>query len=97
MTVDFRLYDLTNPEFRQIATKSFWAEPLQNHRGLAHRIADEIVYQFTGERGIAETKIAYVTQGRANKELALDGLRRLQPGAADQSAEHLALARVEPA
>ena len=71
VTVDFRLYDLTNPSFRQIATKSFWAEPLQNHRGLAHRISDEIVYQFTGERGIAETKIAYVTKAGQNKELAM--------------------------
>jgi TolB protein len=71
VTVDFRLYDLTNPEFRLIASKSFWAEPLRHHRGLAHRIADEIVYQFTGERGIAETKIAYVTRSGQNKEIAM--------------------------
>jgi TolB protein len=70
VTVDFRLYDLTNPSFRQIASKSFWAQPLQNHRGLAHRISDEVVYQFTGERGIAETKIAYVTRAGQNKEIA---------------------------
>ena len=71
VTVEFRLYDLTNPQFRQIASKSFWAEPLRNHRGLAHRISDEIVYQFTGERGIAETKIAYVTRSGPNKELSM--------------------------
>jgi TolB protein len=71
VTVDFRLYDLTNPEFRLIAQKSFWAEPLREHRRLAHRISDEIVYQFTGERGIAETKIAYVTRSGQNKELAM--------------------------
>jgi TolB protein len=70
VTVDFRLYDLTNPAFRPIASKSFWADPLQLHRSLAHRIADEVVFQFTGERGIAETKIAYVTKAGANKELA---------------------------
>ena len=71
ITVEFRLRDLTTSSFPEIASKSFWAEPLQHHRGLAHRIADEIVYQLTGERGIAETKIAYVTRAGQNKELAL--------------------------
>jgi TolB protein len=71
VTVEFRLYDLTNPDFRTIANKSFWAEPLASHRRLAHRIADELVYQFTGERGIAETKIAFVTKSGPNKEIAM--------------------------
>ena len=48
LTIEFRLYDLTNPEFRLIASKMFWVEPLADHRRLAHRIADEVVYQFTG-------------------------------------------------
>ncbi|HSE94963.1 MAG TPA: Tol-Pal system beta propeller repeat protein TolB [Methylomirabilota bacterium] len=71
LTVEFRLYDLTNPEFRLIAAKSFWVEPLRDHRRLAHRIADEVIHQFTGERGIAETKIAYVTRTGQNKEIAM--------------------------
>lgn len=71
VTVDFRLYDLTNPGFPQIASKSFWVEPVEQHRRLAHRIADEVVYQFTGERGIAETKIAYVSQTGPTKEIAM--------------------------
>jgi len=71
LTVEFRLYDLTNPEFRLIASKSFWVEPLRDHRRLAHRISDEVVYQFTGERGIAETKIAYVTRSGSNKEIVM--------------------------
>ena len=71
LTIEFRLYDLTNPEFRLIASKMFWVEPLADHRRLAHRIADEVVYQFTGERGIAETKIAYVSQVGTNKELVM--------------------------
>ncbi|MBI4012464.1 MAG: Tol-Pal system beta propeller repeat protein TolB [Candidatus Rokubacteria bacterium] len=80
VTVEFRLYDLTNPEFRQIASKSFWAEPLREHRRLAHRISDEIVHQFTGERGIAETKIGYVTRSGPNKEIAMmdyDGFNQI--------------------
>jgi TolB protein len=71
VTVEFRLYDLTNPEFRLIASKTFWVEPPRDHRRLAHRIADEIVYQFTGERGIAETKIAYVSRSGGNKEIVM--------------------------
>jgi TolB protein len=81
LTIEFRLYDLTNPEFRLIASKMFWVEPLADHRRLAHRIADELVYQFTGERGIAETKIAYVSQIGANKELVMidyDGFNHTQ-------------------
>jgi len=71
LTIEFRLYDLTNPDFRLIASKMFWVEPLADHRRLAHRIADEVVYQFTGDRGIAETKIAYVSQVGTNKELVM--------------------------
>jgi TolB protein len=80
VTVEFRLYDLTNPEFRMIASKSFWVEPPREHRRLAHRISDEVVYQFTGERGIAETKIAYVIRSGQNKELFMidyDGFNQL--------------------
>jgi TolB protein len=71
VTVEFRLLDLRSPGFRPIASKAFWAEPLRQHRGLAHRIADEIVHRLTGERGIAGTKIAYVTRVGAHKELAM--------------------------
>ena len=81
LTIEFRLYDLTNPEFRLIASKMFWVEPLADHRRLAHRIADEVVYQFTGERGIAETKIAYVSQMGTIKELVMidyDGFNQAQ-------------------
>jgi TolB protein len=81
LTIEFRLYDLTNPDYRLIASKVFWVEPLADHRRLAHRIADEVVYQFTGERGIAETKIVYVSQLGANKELVMidyDGFNQSQ-------------------
>jgi len=70
-TVEFRVYDLMSPDFRLIAAKTFWVEPLGNHRRLAHRIADEVVNLFTGERGIAETKIVYVARVGANKEIMM--------------------------
>jgi len=67
---EMRLYDLTSPEFRQIAAKTFDMPPDQARR-LAHKIADEIVLQFTGERGVADTKIAYVVGPRGAKEIVL--------------------------
>jgi len=54
-----RLYDLTSPEHRLIAAKKFEG-PTAQPRRLAHKIADEVVLQFTGEPGVADTKLAYV-------------------------------------
>ena len=65
---EIRLYDLTSPDqplmatFKQTATS-------RDQRRLAHRIADEVVYQFTGERGIANTKIAHVRGSGKSKEI----------------------------
>jgi len=38
-------------------------------RQMAHRLADELVSRFTGEPGIARTKIAYVSDQRGGREL----------------------------
>jgi TolB protein len=65
---EVRLYDLTNPDQRLIASKRF-DFPAEEFRRLAHKIADEVVYQFTGEPGIADTKIAYAGGGSGSKEL----------------------------
>jgi TolB protein len=65
---EMRLYDLTTPEFRLIATKKFEVAADQSRR-LAHKFADEIVLQFTGEPGIADTRIAYVVGPRGKKEI----------------------------
>jgi TolB protein len=67
---EMRLYDLTTPEHRLIATKKF-EMPIAQPRRLAHKIADEVVLQFTGEPGIADTKLAYVTGPRGAKEIAM--------------------------
>src|SRR6266478_1973105 len=65
---EMRLYDLTSPEFRLIASKKFEVPPDQSRR-LAHKIADEVVLQFTGEPGVADTKIAYVAGRPGAKEI----------------------------
>lgn len=38
-------------------------------RLMAHRIADELVYRYTGEQGIARTKIAFVSEQGGSREL----------------------------
>ena len=94
--VEMRLYDLTSPEFRLIATKKIEL-PANQPRRLSHKIADEVVMQFTGEAGIADTKIAYVNTGRGGaKEVSLmdyDGA-----GAAPRDVEQVdqPLADLEP-
>src|SRR2546427_6747616 len=68
--VEMRLYDLTTPELRLIATKKFEL-PAAQMRRLAHKVADEIVLQFTGEPGIADTKIAYVSGPTGAQEIVI--------------------------
>jgi TolB protein len=38
-------------------------------RAIIHRFADEMVFRYTGERGIAETRIAYVSKVTGSKEI----------------------------
>jgi TolB protein len=67
---EMHLYDLTTPEQRQIATRKFEL-PAAQWRRLAHKIADEVVLQFTGEPGVADTKIAYVSGRMGQKEIVM--------------------------
>jgi TolB protein len=68
--VEMRLYDLTSPDHRLITSKKFEL-PMPQARRLAHKVADEVVMQFTGEPGIADTKIAYVTGPVGAKEIVM--------------------------
>jgi TolB protein len=70
LEAEMRLYDLTSPEHRLIASRKFEAPSAQSRR-LAHKIADEIVLQFTGEAGIADTKLAYVVGPPGAKEIVV--------------------------
>jgi TolB protein len=70
LEAEMRLYDLTTSEHRLIATKKFDVAAAQSRR-LAHKVADEVVLQFTGEPGIADTKIAYVAGPRGAKEIIM--------------------------
>jgi TolB protein len=70
LEAEMRLYDLTSPEHRLIASRKFDAPAAQSRR-LAHKIADEVVLQFTGEAGIADTKLAYVVGPLGAKEIVV--------------------------
>jgi TolB protein len=70
LEAEMRLYDLTTPEHRLIASRKFDGTAAQSRR-LAHRIADEIVLQFTGEPGVADTKLAYVVGPLGAKEIVV--------------------------
>jgi len=68
------------PMNRKIISKNFHAEP-RSVRFLAHQVADEIVYYLIGERGIATSKIAYISERGGTKEVAVidyDGINPVQ-------------------
>ena len=66
--VEMRLYDLTSPDQRLIVSKKV-EMPVAQVRRLAHKVADEVIFQFTGEPGIADTRIAYASAVSGNKEI----------------------------
>ena len=68
--LEMRLYNLTSPDLALIASKKFEL-PVAEARRLAHKTADEIVLQFTGEPGVADTRIAFVSARARAKELIL--------------------------
>lgn len=65
-TCVFRLYDAVNRKFligkRYTGTQDFL-------RRTMHRFADEVVAQLTGKRGVAETRIAFLSKEDGNKEI----------------------------
>jgi TolB protein len=60
------LYDVESET--RIVGKSYLASPRALRRS-AHKFADEIVYRYTGKRGVAGTSIAYVIRQGKRKEI----------------------------
>jgi TolB protein len=60
------------PARRPILVKDYRGA-LKDWRSLVHQLADDIVLQFTGEPGVAQTRIAFVTQIGRDKELQVVG------------------------
>jgi TolB protein len=66
--IEFRLFDIIQRVY--IAGKRYKGSQ-KEIRVMAHRTIDEVVRQLTGERGIFQTRIAFVTDRTGNKEICL--------------------------
>jgi TolB protein len=78
VTLDGEVRDV--PARRLILARTYRG-PLAEWRSLVHRFADDIVLQFTGEPGVAGSRIAFVAREGRNKELwvmDLDGANARQ-------------------
>jgi TolB protein len=65
--VEGRLYDVTTGNM--VFGKRYTGDP-KFYRLIIHRFADDIMFSLTGERGVAQTRIAFVSGvGQAAKEL----------------------------
>jgi TolB protein len=62
------LIDLETGE--KIISKKY-SGPKTELRAAAHKFSDELVYQLFGEKGIAQTRIVYVSKRTGNKEIAV--------------------------
>lgn len=71
VTIEARLFDVA--QGRQLVGRRYTGSP-GDVRRMAHRFADEILAQFTGERGPFDSQIAFVsTRGGRFKELYITG------------------------
>jgi TolB protein len=66
VAIEFRLFDLVEKAF--LSGKRYHGET-KSLRDMTHRIANEITYWITGERGVFDTRIALVSTISGNKEI----------------------------
>jgi TolB protein len=79
VSVELHLYDVS--QAKEVIGKRY-VGGVREYRRIAHKFADEIIKQFTGEQGVFNTRIAYVsTSGGRFKEIHvahLDGSEKFQ-------------------
>jgi TolB protein len=68
LKLTFHLFDLV--EQKHLVGKEYESH-FQNLRLMVHRMADEIILQVTGEKGVHNTKIAYAVLQKESKEIFL--------------------------
>lgn len=66
LKLKFHLFDLI--EQKHLVGKEYEGH-LQNLRTIVHRMADEVIFQLTGEKGVHNTKIAFATRQGEGKEI----------------------------
>ena len=64
--IEFRLFDLVDKAF--LSGKRYKGNT-EDLRDIIHRVANEITYLITGEKGVFDTKIAFVSNRTGNKEI----------------------------
>ncbi len=75
ITVEMRLYDST---LGNMMAGRRYTGPARSFRAIAHKFANEILYAFTGVRGIFDTEIAFTAASRGGRDkgvyiVGLDG------------------------
>ena len=78
LRVEARLYDVVRGSF--LSGKRYFGEP-GDARLMGHKFADEIIYQLTGQKGIFQTRIAFISDRSGRKEAYLvdfDGKNQTQ-------------------
>lgn len=66
LTVKVQLYDMDS---RELIWEHEYSDLSANYRYIAHLITDEVVKRFTGEDGIATSKIAFINDSTKFKEI----------------------------
>jgi TolB protein len=66
LILDIKMFDVITGE---IIWKHKYERKLENYRYMAHEASDEIVKKFTGEIGIARSKVAFVNDSTGFKEI----------------------------
>jgi TolB protein len=66
LIVECRLFDVAG---QRMITGKRYRGPADAFASMMHRCADEIMIRFTGEAGIAQTQIAFISRQNGNKEL----------------------------
>lgn len=66
LIIESRLFDVIRG--KQITGKKY-SGPMEIMRKMIHKFSNEIVYRFTGEKGIAQTKIAFESKYKGHKEI----------------------------
>lgn len=66
LVLEGKLYDVSRGA---MITGKRYQSAEEASRAMVHKLADEIVYRFTGERGVARTRISFVAQTDGDKEL----------------------------
>ena len=66
LMIDVKMHDVESGE---VIWKQSYNSPVLSFRRTAHKISNEIIKRFTGEEGIASSKIVFVNNSTKNKEI----------------------------